>query len=187
MPESQSWRPRRVRLQYTSERAARLAPEKRSACAACGRASWTAFCDACVTKRCPRPAPDARQAEHESRCGRRLQLVAAFPCDRSDETRIKRLLADYRARGEWFHPSRFVQGFVGVPLVPSPAEPCHAPEPDPNPPVAFHDPVQTSGIDPRPAPAEVAVRLLRRGPRAARQHPDQLFLPWAVSPNQGGG
>jgi len=79
---------------------------------------------------------ESRIAEHESKVGRRLNLVAAHPGDRRDETRIKRRLADYRAHSpEWFHAGcRAVQSFVGVQLA----------APGPKPAVRF--------LDPRPEP-----------------------------------
>ncbi|MBV8611687.1 MAG: GIY-YIG nuclease family protein [Singulisphaera sp.] len=73
---------------------------------------------------------DARQAEHQGRLGRRLQLVAAYPGDRREEAWIHRLLADYRIPGsEWFIPTRAVQSFVGTVLVAAPPEPLPAPDP----------------------------------------------------------
>jgi hypothetical protein len=100
-------------------------------------------------------------------------LVKTVPGARSEEKRIHRSLANYRAHGEWFHASRCVQSFVGVPLVVK--RPENPSEGD-------------SSVTPEPAlePTARAVCMVASEPRRCRHRgadpAEQLLLSFADDP-----
>lgn len=46
----------------------------------------------------------------------KLKLLAVFPGGRDEETRMHRRWEEYRAYGEYYHPSRALQSFLGIPI-----------------------------------------------------------------------